>query len=392
MKRSLKLVAAALAAIATMAGSSAAVYADSLRTVDGIKYLYSDSGVSKGKYTGWAKASDGSRYYYKNGVRLKSCWLAVNGVRTYYLRNNGKMATGDIRIGGINYSFDTNGKLQFGFEAKIETVTESNLILYLKGKILNNKNLDIFWDSNTVIERKNKSGEWETLPFAESSYAYSWSTPQIRLFVDNKPNETEAGVNIELLYGKLSSGEYRMSRNYYVRNTLNDEITSKTLSLEFTFERSESTSSDALVPESSGAGDPVFLYGSMTSPFEGTALETDYSNISAVIGKDVYTSADTFAYCDISDNNIGKAFYYYSQPYLEKLVNGKWVNVPLKQQEYALEYGEWYLCYIEGNTTKPNSSRVKLMFNQLAETITSGAYRMVVFVGDKRVYATFRYE
>jgi|GEM_PF-5669406 len=382
MKRSLKLAAAALAATATMLGSSAAVYADSLRTVDGIKYLYSDSGVSKGKYTGWAKTGDGSRYYYKNGVRLKSCWLAVDGVRTYYLRNNGKMAVGDIRIGGVDYSFDNNGRLQFGFEAKIGTVTESNLIIYLKGKILNNKNLDIFWDSNTTIERKNRSGEWESLPFAESSYAYSWSTPQIRLFVDNKPNETEAGVNIELLYGKLSSGEYRMSRNYYVRNTLSGQIASKTLTLEFSFEKTEN----------SGAGDPVFPYGSMTSPFEGTEPETDYSNISAVIGKEVYSSADTYAYCDISDNNIGKAFYYYSQPYLEKLVNGKWVNVPLKQQEYALEDGQWYLCYIEGNTAKPNSSGVKLLFNRLAEPITSGTYRMVVFVGNKKVYANFRYE
>lgn len=66
--------------------------------------------------------------------------------------------------------------------------------------------------------------------------------------------------------------------------------------------------------------------------------------------------------------------------------------MPLKQQDYALEYGEWYLCYIEGNTTKPNSFRVKLMFDRLAEPITSGTYRMVVFVCDKRVYANFRYE
>ena len=111
MKKSFKTFAAALAAITAMSCVNVTAFADKLKTVDGIKYRYSDSGEQKGKYTGWAKNSKG-KVYYKDGVKLKDCWLKVNGKRTYYLKSNGLMAVGDVEFkNGRTYHFEADGKL-----------------------------------------------------------------------------------------------------------------------------------------------------------------------------------------------------------------------------------------------------------------------------------------
>ncbi len=111
MKKSFKTFAAALAAITAMSCTSATSFADKLKVVDGVTYKYSDSGEQKGKYTGWAKNSKG-KVYYKDGVKLKNCWLKVNGKRAYYLKSNGLMAVGDVRLkNGRTYHFEADGKL-----------------------------------------------------------------------------------------------------------------------------------------------------------------------------------------------------------------------------------------------------------------------------------------
>ena len=78
--------------------------------IDGVLYKFDKRGVCMGKYTGWAKSA-GSRYYYKDGIRLKSCWIKVNGKRAYYLQKNGKMAVGTVMISGKSYTFGADGKL-----------------------------------------------------------------------------------------------------------------------------------------------------------------------------------------------------------------------------------------------------------------------------------------
>ena len=110
MKKRIKALLAAFAAAAILACSTASAYADKVKTVDGLLYRYSDSGESKGVYTGWVKKG-ADRYYYKNGKMLKSCWLTVKGKKTYYLRKNGKMAVGTIKTGGKYYAFDEKGRL-----------------------------------------------------------------------------------------------------------------------------------------------------------------------------------------------------------------------------------------------------------------------------------------
>ena len=93
MKKSIKLLAAALAAITAMSCTSVTAFADKLKTVDGITYRYSYNGEQKGKYTGWAKTSKG-KVYYKNGVRVKNTWIKDKEGRYRYIDKNGKMAVG----------------------------------------------------------------------------------------------------------------------------------------------------------------------------------------------------------------------------------------------------------------------------------------------------------
>jgi glucan-binding YG repeat protein/beta-N-acetylglucosaminidase len=57
----------------------------------------------------WAKDRLGWMYMASNGKMIRSSWLKLNGY-WYYLKDNGYMATGDLTIGGKNYSFDSTGK------------------------------------------------------------------------------------------------------------------------------------------------------------------------------------------------------------------------------------------------------------------------------------------
>ena len=111
MKKSFKLIAAALAAITAMSCTSATAFADKLKTVDGVTYRYSDSGEQVGKYTGWAKTSKGKRYY-KNGVMYKNKWIKTKSGKYYYAGSDGYMRTGWARVTrgkGLYSYFDKNG-------------------------------------------------------------------------------------------------------------------------------------------------------------------------------------------------------------------------------------------------------------------------------------------
>ena len=153
MKKMLKLIAAALAAITALSCASVAAFADKLKTVDGVTYRYSDSGEVKGKYTGWAKTSKG-RVYYKNGVKLKKCWLKVNGKRAYYLKSNGLMAVGDVEFkNGRTYHFEADGKL--GRAPLIFAAVETNnaWVFYQKVTVVDSAG-NIYWSG--VYEDRSK--------------------------------------------------------------------------------------------------------------------------------------------------------------------------------------------------------------------------------------------
>ena len=111
MKKQIKLIAATLAAITAMSCTSATVFADKLKTVDGVTYRYSDSGEQVGKYTGWAKTSKGRRYY-KNGIMYKNKWIKTKSGKYYYAGKDGYIRTGWAAVTrgkGLYSYFDKNG-------------------------------------------------------------------------------------------------------------------------------------------------------------------------------------------------------------------------------------------------------------------------------------------
>lgn len=104
-------------------------YARGWREIDGDKYYFTKGGKAAvknmiiggvyqrfdsdgkyiGKYTGWAKRSD-KYFYYKNGLAKKSCWIRI-GKNKYYLKSDGSRAVGKVKINGVTYTFDKNGRL-----------------------------------------------------------------------------------------------------------------------------------------------------------------------------------------------------------------------------------------------------------------------------------------
>ncbi|MBP3855378.1 MAG: hypothetical protein IK990_07205 [Ruminiclostridium sp.] len=124
MKRSIKLLAAALAAITAMSCTSATAFADTLKVVDGVTYRYSDSGEQLGKYTGWAKTSKG-KVYYKNGVKVTKN-TTIKGIR-YKFNKNG-ICTGKY----TGFVKNSKGMLYYknGALIKDQTITVKGLIYY----------------------------------------------------------------------------------------------------------------------------------------------------------------------------------------------------------------------------------------------------------------------
>ena len=107
MKKTFKLIAAALAAVTAMSCTAVSANADKLRTVDGVKYRYSDSGEKKGTYTGWTKTSSGKRFYYKKGV-AQTGWVHI-GKNWYYIDKSKGRLTGKQTIGGALYNLGKGG-------------------------------------------------------------------------------------------------------------------------------------------------------------------------------------------------------------------------------------------------------------------------------------------
>ncbi len=211
MKKTFKLLAAALAAITTMSCASVTAFADRLKTVDGVTYRYSDSGEVKGKYTGWAKTNKG-QYYYKDGIKVRSKWLKENGKRTYYIRSSGRMATGDLKIGKVNYCFGDDGKLIYGVKYSLSDVTESGAVLTFSGVQQNDPNADLTGGDDYYVIRKNANGKWVKVKYLIDNWAFN--DLGYLFFEGEKPAEHKKTIYWEWLYGKLPAGEYKLVTDY----------------------------------------------------------------------------------------------------------------------------------------------------------------------------------
>ena len=65
-------------------------------------------------YTGWAKDSNGGRYYFVNGT-MKKGWREIDGYWYHFDSSNGKMDTGWTSVGKYWYFMDQNGIMLTGW-------------------------------------------------------------------------------------------------------------------------------------------------------------------------------------------------------------------------------------------------------------------------------------
>ena len=197
------------AVVLTMSCVPVNAYASTLAERDGLKYLVSDSGTES-LYSGWTKKG-GDRYYYKNGVMKKNCWITSKGVRKYFLQADGKAATGKVTIQGVEYEFDENGALVpdawgLTLTAKDVTTTGCTVVFTQSG---GNPTGEL--DTGVYFELEQyKNGKWEALEMLPQKYTIGWV--DIGLPIDkNSSREVENGW--QELYGELPAGKYRIGKD-----------------------------------------------------------------------------------------------------------------------------------------------------------------------------------
>lgn len=203
VKKFLAIAAAAL----TMSCVPVNAYADTLAERDGLKYLVSDSGTES-LYSGWTKKG-GDRYYYKNGVMKKNCWITSKGVRKYFLQADGKAATGKVTIRGVEYEFDENGAIVpdawgLTLTAKDVTPTSCTVVFAQSG---GNPTGELDTGSYFELEQY-KNGEWTAVkPLRDD---IEW--PAIGIPID-KNSSREVNEKWQELYGELPAGKYRIGKD-----------------------------------------------------------------------------------------------------------------------------------------------------------------------------------
>lgn len=117
--------------------------------------------------------------------------------------------------------------------------------------------------------------------------------------------------------------------------------------------------------------------------------EQDYSKIKCYTDKDEYYPDFEKIEITVQNENIGKGFYIYPNPALEKNVDGKWIRINYYPEFYSLENG-WGFCGYDGVKDVPYSTCVIIWAEHLKEPLLDGDYRAVVFVGKEIIYAPFK--
>ena len=134
--------------------------------------------------------------------------------------------------------------------------------------------------------------------------------------------------------------------------------------------------------------DPFVVDESYISALD-VILETDYSNISVTSPQQVYsTNVDCIEY-DITNSNKGTAFYFYSIPVIEMLVDQEWRRLSYYPDDFFVDSSKWHLCVIFGMQEMNFSTRGRFYPKYLMEGLSSGMYRLGVFVGDTVQYVEF---
>lgn len=230
MRNFTKRVAALFAAITVIAVCPLSAEASTLKTEDGVKYIQYDNGETK-PYTGWTKKS-GKRYYYKNGIMKKSCWLKSNGKRTYFLRKDGSMAIGKVTISGIEYEFDSTGHLitdEMGISINTSNITSEGMTIEIiferpvKDSVTSlitadGKYKSVFCEEYYTLEQYTSKG-WMAVPFITDEA--EWDDLAYEL---NGCDSYTFNVKWDNIYGTLENGQYRLCKKIYYNNDEGDWV------------------------------------------------------------------------------------------------------------------------------------------------------------------------
>lgn len=207
-----KKLIATVAAVLAISCMTANVYADTLEERDGLKYRISESGEDMGLYSGWTTRGD-ERYYFKDGVRKKNCWLTSKGKRKYFLQADGTLATGKVTIEGVEYEFDEKGVIvpdEWGLTltAKDVTPTGCTIVFTQSG---GNPTGELGTGSPFKIERY-KNGKWTEAELIIDEYDVAW-TDDGWIIDENASVEFKEGW--KYFYGELPAGKYRIGKDVY---------------------------------------------------------------------------------------------------------------------------------------------------------------------------------
>lgn len=221
MKNNIKKTAAAIAAAALMAVCPLSVSAASLKTENGIRYIQYDNGETKA-YTGWTSKA-GKRYYYKNGIMKKNCWLRYGGKRRYYLGKDGAAATGKITVSGIEYEFDEKGRIvedEFGISINVSNVTPTGVTYELSIErpadnctdsviTSDGEYAELWCGEGYMLEKYTESDGWNELPYIAEDVC--WNDEAWTL----NGGSHKAAADWKNIYGSLEKGTYRLCKKIY---------------------------------------------------------------------------------------------------------------------------------------------------------------------------------
>lgn len=194
-----------------------------LYVIDGVTYSFSFSGRSIGKYTGWAKSSDGSRRRYSNGLPYTGWLKYENGQRRYCL--DGYMATDNMQIGDHIYTFDEDG--YYTGKTALTLITKCDKIVSndtdeLKVALKNLDGRDYNFGVLSSMERWEKGewvncwGDWKGENGEELAYI------SIGYSLENKGDMTELDFNPQLYTNyNFTEGYYRIPIGSWIKNYKN---------------------------------------------------------------------------------------------------------------------------------------------------------------------------
>ena len=120
-------------------------------------------------------------------------------------------------------------------------------------------------------------------------------------------------------------------------------------------------------------------------------LETDYSAIRAYTDQSEYPVDVDRILITIQNDHIGKGFYFWETPYLEKWTDGQWIRQDYRPPELFYE-SRVILCGEEGNRTEPQKTGLFFCPRYMVGPLTPGDYRFLIFTGgDKVVYVPVKF-